>query len=166
MKITAAIKALPFALCLTSPMAQAQQYTPGVDPNLVMALDQIISYVWQNCQMGNQGACQYAQQIQMDAQNLIGAGQYCYQTNDPNACQFYQNGIWEVEQAYGQMHQQMAGSQMPAGPSYDPNNPMGATHEERMANIAAFGAQNTQNWVDRGAASDANQAAFIDYIRQ
>lgn len=158
MKTTTAIKAFPLALCLTSPMAQAQQYGPGVDPYVVMMLDQIVSYVWQRCQMGDGAACQNVQQVQIEAQNLIGAGQYCFQTNDPNACNYYMNVVGQMQQSQMQMGGQMS--------DYDPSNPMGATHQERMDYIAGVGAQNTQNWLDRGAASDASQSAFLEYINQ
>ncbi len=161
-------KPLVLALVLGAPLApaaQAQQFAPGVDPNLVMALDQMISYVWMGCQMGDQNSCLYAQNMQQQATDLIGAGQYCFQTNDPNACAFYNQGYMQAQQAYAMMAQS-AGGQMAQMPGNDPSNPLGATHDQRMANIAAWGAQNTTNWQNGMAASEANTNAFIDYINQ
>jgi hypothetical protein len=130
---------------------------------LVMALDQMISYVYMGCQMGDQNSCMNAQMMQQQGANLIGAGQYCYQTNDPNACAFYQQGVMQVQNAYGMM-MQSSGGQMTQMPGVDPGNPLGATHDQRMANIAAWGAQNTQNWQNGMAANEASVNSFLDNV--
>lgn len=165
MKLPPAAKSFAVLFTLAAPAAQAQQFPPGVDPNLAMALDQMISFVWQGCQMGDQMSCQNVQAMQAQAQNLIAAGQYCWQTNDPNACAFYQTGYQQAQMAYMQMSQ-ASGGQMMATPGYNPGNPLGATHEDRMANIANWGAQNTANWNSGQAQIDANHNAFLNSIRQ
>ena len=163
-RITPRPLALAFLLAAPlAPQAQAQQFAPGVDPNLVMALDQMISYVYMGCQMGDQNSCMNAQMMQQQGANLIGAGQYCYQTNDPNACAFYQQGVMQVQNAYGMM-MQSSGGQMTQMPGVDPGNPLGATHDQRMANIAAWGAQNTQNWQNGMAANEASVNSFLGNV--
>lgn len=168
MRRTSAAKFLAVAIStfgLTGTATQAQQYNQqynqGVDPNLVMALEQMISYVYQGCSMGNQQMCMGAQQMQMEAQNLIGAGQYCFQTGDPNACQFYQYGVMQAQTAYAQM---MQGGQQMQNPGYNTGNPLGATHEERMANIAGWGAQNTLNWQNNQITNETNHNSFLDNV--
>lgn len=161
---TAGALALTLATSVSLP-ADAQYLPPGVDPNLAMALDQMISYIWQGCQMGVQVSCYNVQHMQIQAQQLIGAGQYCYQTNDPNACYYYQVGYAQAEQAYMTMMNGMGG-QTRATPGYDPNNPLGATHADRMANIATWGANNSANWAAGQAQIDANHNSFMSYLRQ
>lgn len=165
-----AVLALTLAAPFAPPVA-AQQFGQGIDPNLLMMMDQMISSVMMNCQMGDQMSCQNAQGMQAYAAEIIGAGQYCLQYNDPNACGFYQQGAMNVQQAYMQMAQmqggQMQGGQIQSGqmgvaPGYDPN----AAHQNNMDAIANFGAQNTQNWLNQQTQNDANHNAFIDYIRQ
>lgn len=153
--------AIPLAALLTvaSPAAEAQM--AGVDPQLYTMLEQMISYTYMGCQMGNQMACSNAQAMQMEAQYLLQAGQYCMQTGDPNACGYYQNGAMQAQMAYTQM----AGQMQPA-PAYDPNNPLGPTHQDRMNAIQQFGQTNTQNFNDRMEQMDRNQSQFLETIWQ
>ncbi len=133
----------------------------GVDPQLYSMLEQMISYVSYGCQMGNPQACANVQLMQVEAQNLIQAGQYCMQTGDQNACGYYQNGVVQAQMAYSQM-----AGQMQPPPAYDPTNPLGATHEERMQAIQQFGQTNTQNFNNRMQQMDRNHQQFLDYLRQ
>jgi len=161
MRISAKASSLALILCAPlAPPAQAQ----GIDPQLVMMMEQMISAVWMNCQMGDQASCYNAQGMQQYGQQIIAAGQYCMQTNDMNACGFYQQGVYSVQNAYMQMAQGYGG-QLPATPGYDPNNPLGATHADRMQNISDWGAANTANWQAQQAQNDAAHNAFIDSIR-
>lgn len=167
MQFHARFRPAVLAIALAAPAAaQSQQFGQGIDPNLLMMMDQMISSIMMNCQMGDQMSCQNAQGMQAYAAEIIGAGQYCLQYNDPNACGFYQQGAMNVQQAYMQMAQMQGGQiqsgQMGVAPGYDPN----AAHQNNMDAIANFGAQNTQNWMNQQTQNDANHNAFIDYIRQ
>ncbi|MCC7319386.1 MAG: hypothetical protein IT542_00250 [Rubellimicrobium sp.] len=146
-------------LTVTSPAVEAQMAMG--DPQLASMLEQMINYVYMGCQMGNQQACASIQPMQVEAQNLLQAGQYCMQTNDPNACGYYQNGVMQAQMAYAQM-----GSQMQPAPAYDPNNPLGPTHQDRLNAIQAWGGQMTQDFDNRINRIDQNQAQFLEYIRQ
>lgn len=159
MRARALASAAPLAalFALASPPAHAQA---GVDPQLYSMLEQMISYVSWGCQTGNPQACANLQPMQAQAQYLLQAGQYCMQTGDPNACSYYQNGYAQAQMAYGQM----AGQMQPA-PAYDPNNPLGPTHADRMQAIQQFGTVNTQNFNDRMNQMDTQQQQFLDYIR-
>ncbi len=159
MRQIAAAAPLALLLAVASPAAEAQM--AGVDPQLYAMLEQMISFTSYNCQMGNPQACANVQGMQAEAQYLIQAGQYCMQTNDPNACGYYRNGVMQVQMAYGQM-----AAQMQPAPAYDPMNPLGATHEDRMQAIQQMGATGTQNFNNRMEQMDQNQAQFLDYIRQ
>ncbi len=161
MRQFAAAAPLAALLTISSPAAEAQM-AGGVDPQLYSMLEQMISYVYMGCQTGNQQACANVQSMQMQAQYLLQAGQYCMQTGDPNACGYYQNGAMQAQMAYAQM----GGGQMQAGPAYDPNNPLGPTHQDRMNAIRNFGEVSNQNFQNRMEQMDRNQAQFLDYIRQ
>lgn len=146
---------------IAAPTTSKAQQMGYVDPQLYSMLEQMISTVAYGCQMGNQQACANVQGMQAEAQYLIQAGQHCMQTNDPNACGYYQNGVMQVQMAYGQM-----AAQMQPAPAYDPNNPLGATHEERMQAIRQMGAIGTQNFNDRMDQMDQSHQQFLDYIRE
>lgn len=132
----------------------------GVDPQLYSMLEQMISYVSWGCQTGNPQACANLQPMQAEAQYLLQAGQYCMQTGNPNACGYYQNGVMQAQMAYGQM-----AAQMQPTPAYDPNNPLGPTHADRMQAIRDFGDANTAAFNQRMQQMEQSNAQFLDYIR-
>lgn len=148
---------LAAALAVTAPAAQAQMIS---GQQLYMMLDGVISYVYYNCQMGNPAACANVQPIQAEAEYLLQAGQYCAQTGDQNACGYFQGGVAQVQMAYNQI-----AAQMQPAPAYDPYNPLGATHEDRMMAIQQFGAMNTQIFSQRMQQMDQNHERFLDFIR-
>lgn len=146
---------------MAAPTTAEAQQMGYVDPQLYSMLEQMISTVAYGCQMGNPQACANLQGLQAEAQYLIQAGQYCMQTSDPNACSYYQNGVMQVQMAYGQM-----AAQMQPAPAYDPMNPLGATHEDRMRAIRQLGETGTQNFNDRIEQMDQSHQQFLDYIRE
>ncbi|MBW7922699.1 MAG: hypothetical protein H3C51_11435 [Rubellimicrobium sp.] len=159
MRILAAAAPVATLFALSAPAANAQA---GVDPQLYAMLDAMISQVYYACQMGSQQSCASVQPMQAQAQYLIQAGQYCAQTGDPNACGYYQSGVMQAQAAYTQMNRMNA--PMAPVPTYDPNNPLGPTHADRMRAIQNFGAVNTQNFNDRMNQMDIQQQQFLDYI--
>jgi hypothetical protein len=162
------IASAALVLALTAPLApavQAQQFPPGVDPNLLMAMDQMISYAYMGCQMGDQMSCYNAQNMQQYATAIVAAGQYCMQTGEPQSCGFYQQGAMNVQMAYGNM-MQMSQGQMATTPGYDPNNPLGATQQQRLDSIAQQGSAIVAQGQARLDGYLAQSQSFINQIGQ
>ena len=136
--------------------AQAQ------DPQVVQALNELYYVHSANCQYGNQESCWAAQYVQQRGGQMIQAGQACQYQNNQQACNFYNNAYSELSTAYNAMQQ----SQWAQQAMQQPGAGLGTTHEQRMAEIQNWGAQNTANWNAQQATNDANHQRFIESIRQ
>lgn len=149
------MKAKIAAALATGALAFAGTAGAQVDPQIM--LQQMGQATQQWCQMGDQAACRFPQDMMARSQYLQRAGAYCQQ-GWQEACGAYQQQAQEV----GMMYQSFAAAmQAQAGTA----NPMGATHEQRMGYIQQWGAQNTQNFNDRMRAMDDAHQRYMSTLR-
>lgn len=152
------------ALGLNGP-ATADHYFQTADPQVVQAINEIVFALGQGCNVGNAQACNAIPLIQQQAHAMLSAGYDCQTQGNQQACSFYQQNLWQLQEAYTQV--QMAAQQGHLMQQYGaPSQGMGLTHEQRMQLIHNFGAQNTANFNQRMQQTDRNHQQFIDMIRQ
>jgi hypothetical protein len=164
MRVHFIVAILATGLPLISPApAQADHWRQTADPQLVQMIDVVLMTYQGYCMQGYSDACTIMQSMQADAGVILNASYDCVVRQNPQACQYYQSGAQQVQQVYFQLSQSNVA--VAPQPGYDPNNPLGATHMDRMNNIEAFGQQNLQNYYDRGHQSDIRQQQFINMIR-
>jgi hypothetical protein len=149
------------AAIMVSAPAMADHWRQTADPQLVVMFEQLMSFYAMNCQMGDQNACLGYEAAGQQGIAMLNASYDCVAANNQMACNFYQQSAQQLMGATQQVQQFMGGGLDPSAV-----NPLGATHQDRMANIEAWGAQNTANWQDRMTTMDTNHNAFIDMIRQ
>jgi hypothetical protein len=162
--------AIPFACltALTALPATAQQFQGmEYDQQLNFALQDMLNSFGYACQnMGDPNACSSFNYVQSAANYMVGASNACLQGNQ-DGCNAYATAYQDMSATYASYSQAVYGNQMPdttAGVA--PIDPLGATHDDRMAAISNFGAANTEAFNNRMAAMDTNAAAFSDYISQ
>jgi len=133
--------------------AAAQNYEVRNDFQVWGAIEQMSSGLGTGCQMGDQNGCQAYQYVQDLAGYLIATNDACNYQGDQQACQFFQQAYYQLDNDFGQYMQFYAPQlqAMMGGGGTQMVNPMGATHEERMANINNWG----QQMLDQGAANSA-----------
>ncbi|UYV37539.1 hypothetical protein N4R57_21890 [Rhodobacteraceae bacterium D3-12] len=145
--------------------AKADHYYATADPQVLQAINQIMTTLGQGCNMGNAQSCNAIPLLQQQAHMMLSAGYDCRMQGNPNACAFYQQNIWQLREAQQQV--QMAAQQgrlMQQTGNAAPG--MGLTHAQRMQQIHNFGAQNTANFNQRMQTMDQNHKKFIEMIRQ
>lgn len=142
--------------------AQAQNFTPMQnDQGLLQAINQMAYTLGGNCQGGIQASCQAYNYIMTNANSMSQASNACQQGNG-QGCQYYAMYYRQMETDFNTFSQSMQSS----GPQYGGgSSALGSTHQERMAAIQNFGAQNTQNYQQRMNQMDNNQAQFLGSIR-
>lgn len=155
-------RGLAAALILAPGLAAAQ------DP--MMAANQMIMSFQPACQMGDPNACGAIEYVMGLAQTIGMAGPAC-QAGNPDACAAYQQAYGQLGSDYSQWAQVNMGGGMaptaaPIDPNYDPNNVLGATHADRMAAIAQFGADSTRSYNDRMTQMDQQQSQFLGTLGQ
>ena len=155
--------AFAVAFGLSGPVA-ADHYYATADPQVVQAINEIITVLGQGCNMGNGPACNAIPMFQQQAHMMLSAGYDCRMGNQ-QACGFYQQNLWQLRDAHTQV--QYAANQGRLMQQYgQPTDGMGLTHEQRMQQIHNFGAQNTANFNARMQQMDTNHQKFIEMIRQ
>lgn len=168
MVIAMRLASLALLLTLVAPAVQADHWRQTADPQLITAIDYMVSTYGQYCQGGMQMACQLQAEASQVGYAALNASYDCMAMGNPMACDYYQQAGWSLINSAQGLYQTMTGGTaqtMPA-PGYDPGNVLGPTHDARMANIEAWGTQNTINWQNSQATIDANHDAFIAQIQQ
>lgn len=161
------MKRLLLALLFASGMAgtaKADHYYATADPQVVQAISEMIGVLGQGCNAGNALACNAIPQLQQQAHLMLSAGYECSYGNQ-QACGFYQQNLWQLNEAYQQLSLAVQQGRL-MSPYGQPTGGMGMTHAERMQAIHNFGAQNTINFNNRMAAMDDSHQKFLEYIRQ
>lgn len=155
---------LAFAVGLNG-AAKADHYFATADPVVVQQINQIITTLGQACNMGNAQACNAIPLVQQQAHSMLSAGYDCRMQGNQNACAFYQQNLWQMQDAHRQV--QMAAQQgQLMQPTGNAAPGMGMTHAQRMQQIHDFGAQNTANFNQRMKKMDENHNKFIQMLRQ
>jgi hypothetical protein len=172
--MTPRLAALALVLALPAAGAQAFHDFQGMqaDQGLLQAIDQMAQTLGYGCQaMGVMEACNGYDMLMTTANRMAWASDACLQGN-PQACQGYAQDLSFMAASYQSMTN-AAGMAAGGGaggmvgtPGYDPMNPLGATHDDRMNAIAGFGAAATGAYQDRSAQSDIAHNQFLDMIRQ
>jgi hypothetical protein len=163
-------RVIPFAClaALTALPAAAQQFQGmEYDQQLNFALQDMLNSFGYACQnMGDQNACAGFNYVQQAANYMVGASNACLQGNQ-DGCNAYAITYQDMSTTYQSYSQAYYGNQTPditAGVAAI--DPLGATHDDRMAAISNFGAANTEAFNNRMATMDSNAAAFSAYINQ
>lgn len=156
--------ALACAAGLGAPAA-ADHYYQTADPQVVQAINEMVYALGQGCNAGNAQACQAVPLLQQQAHFMLSAGYDCVAQGNQQACAFYQQQIWQLQEAYQQVSFAVQQGYL-MRPYGQPSAGMGLTHEQRMQQIHNFGVQNRLNFQNRMATMDANHQQFLDYIRQ
>ncbi len=129
-------------------VARPNHYLQTADPQVVQMIEEIIYALGQGCQAGNMNACNAIPMAQQQAHAMLSAGFDCAQAGNQQACGFYQNNVWQLQQGY-----QMVAQAHQSGMLYQPNNgmsgsgavggavPQGSTHAQRMQQIHNWGQQ-------------------------
>ena len=130
------------ALCTTTG-AQANHYMQTADPQVVQAINEIIFALGQGCSAGNMNACNMVPLAQEQAHAMLVAGYDCQAQGNPQACQFYQQNLWQLQEAYQQVAYaaQTGLLYQPSGGGQAGANPLGQTHAQRMQIIDICGQQ-------------------------
>lgn len=158
------ITGIAFAAVLASTAVDAQQfYGMENDPGVMDALNNMGMAFGQACQMGDPQGCNSYQYVQQLGNYMYGASSACMQ-GDQMGCQAYMQVYQQLDSDYGMFVQQYSGGQQFAGGFNGAANASAATHEQRMQQIQAMGAQSTANWQANNAQMDANHAAFMSTI--
>lgn len=145
--------------------AKADHYYATADPQVLQAINQMMGMLGQACNMGNAQACNAIPLMQQQAHMMLSAGYDCRMQGNQNACNFYQQNVWQLREAQQQV--QMAAQQGRLMQQQGGTAPgMGMTHEQRMQQIHNFGVQNTQNFNNRMQRMDQNHKKFIEMLRQ
>ncbi|MEM9344209.1 MAG: hypothetical protein AAGA87_14295 [Pseudomonadota bacterium] len=135
------LAAAAMALC-TITGAQANHYMQRADPQVLQAINDILYALGQGCSYGNVNACNLIPVAQQQAHAMLVAGYDCRERGNQQACSFYEQNLWQLQEAY----QQVAYAAQ-TGLLYSPTggqatgNPLGQTHAQRMQNIHNWGQQ-------------------------
>lgn len=147
----------------TGQVAQADHWMQTADPQVVMALNQMIETYSYFCSSGNQIGCQLMQQTNQAGAMMLNAGYDCQMNRDQQACNFYQQSLMQLQQAYMGLNNALGAQQFNQIASA---NPLGATHAERMEAISNWGQERLEWGRQQADISSANTQAFIDAITQ
>jgi hypothetical protein len=150
------------ALLLT--VALAATAGPARADHLTMQVQQMAGSFMPGCQMGDPRACEalrYVVQMEQLMEQAYGA---CQQ-GDQNGCAMGQQAEARILSDYGRWQQANFGGGT-AAPGYDPNNPLGATHQDRMDAISQFGSTMQGNFENRMQQMDIQQQQFLDTLSQ
>lgn len=150
-----------FSMASTS---KANHYYETADPGVVQAINEMIMVLGQGCNAGNAPACNSIPLLQQQAHLMLSAGYECNYGN-PQACSFYQQNLWQLNEAYQQLSYAVQQGRMTT-PYGQPTTGMGLSHAERMQAIHNFGVQNRINFNNRMSTMDANHQRFLEMIRQ
>jgi hypothetical protein len=159
------------ALCLPAffagSLAEAQNYDVRNDYQVWGAIQQMSQGFGTGCQMGDQNGCQAYQYVQDMAGYLIATNDACVYQGQQQACQYFQQAYYQLDNDFG-MYSQSYAPQVQAmmgggGQMYDP---MGATHEERMANINNWGQQMLAQGAANSALLDQRHEQFMQTLRE
>ena len=137
---------------------KANHYMQNADPGVVGAFQQLLQVYGSACQSGNGQACTVYRALDQEAAATLNAGYNC-QMGDQQACSYYQYAVGQLQMAYAQTQQALAAAQQSGGG-------MGLSHEQRMQQIQAWGAQRNQAFQQRMQRMDQNHQSFIEMIRQ
>ena len=151
-----------FAVIASGSTVGANHWMQTADPQVVQALNELVSVYGSACQYGNQQACQMANLVQQQGAVMLNAGYECQANGNPQACQFYQYSYGQLEQAYYATQQAINQGRFQAQqPGYD-----SSTHAQRMQQIHNWGQQRLEWGRQQQSIMDQNHQQFMDYIRQ
>ena len=154
------------ALTVGSPQAAvADHYMQTADPQVVQAVQEIVRALGQGCNAGNTTACKAIPRAQQQAHIMLSAGHDCQYGGQPQACQFYQANIFQLQQAYQQVSMAM---QSGALMTYRGGGGAraGLSHAQRMQQIHDWGQQRLDYGAQSQALLDNNHAQFMEMLRQ
>jgi hypothetical protein len=141
----------------------ADHWMQTADPVVVQALNEVAQVYGYYCNQGDQNACQLANNVYQSGTAMLMAGYDCQMQGMQDACQYYNAAFGELSMVYGQITQTMPQQQYQDVLSG--GNVLGATHDERMGNIAAWGQERIEWGITQSGIADANHDAFIAQIR-
>ena len=147
-----------------STTATADHYWATADPYVVQMIQEMTYALNEGCNYGNAGACNAIGMIQQQAHMMLSAGYDCQTQGLQDACAFYQQNVYQLQQA----HQQV-GYAVQQGSIYAQTGGgtgMGMTHEERMRQIHLMGQQVTANWQQNQQIMDTRHQQFLETLRQ
>lgn len=147
--------------CATA--VHADHWRQTADPQVVQALNELMQVYGYYCSNGDQYACNSANNVYQSGLAMLNAGYDCQVQGNSQACQYYQGAYSDLSTAYGQINQTIPQQQY--SDLMNSGNPLGATHADRMDNIATWG-QDRLDWgATQGAISDTNHDAFMQTLR-
>ena len=143
--------------------AQSNHWMQTADPQVLQALNELISVFGNACQNGAQQACQMVQNVQQQGGMMLNAGYECQTSNNAQACQFYQYSYGQLEQAYYATQQAVAQGQFAAP---QPGYSDGTTHAQRMQQIQNWGEERLEWGRQQQQMVDQNHQQFLEYLRK
>ena len=110
--------------------------------------------------MGNPTACNAIPMAQQQAHFMLSAGYDCQVGGNMQACQFYQENLYQLQTAMALQSGQLMQNYGGGGPG------MGMSHAERMQQIHNWGQQRLEYGRQVSAQMDSNHQQFLEMIRQ
>lgn len=154
------------ACALFAGAGQAQNQFQTADPQVVNALNEIVFLLGQGCNSGNANACALIPMVQQEGQTMLQAGHACQFNGNQQACAFYQQELFNLQQGYQQV--QYAAQ---SGLLYQPTGGggqvpgMGQTHEQRMQQIHNWGQQRLEWGNQQQQLMDQRHQQFMEMLR-
>ena len=145
-------------LSVAASTASANHYLQTADPQVVGAINEMVTVLGQACNMGNGPACNAIPMLQQQAHIMLSAGYDC-QYGQQQACAFYNQNYQQLAEAYqqtifafqsGYLTQNTGGG---AG--------MGMSHAQRMQQIHDWGQQRLDYGRQSQAILDQSHANFM-----
>lgn len=150
---------------LPSSKASADHYYQTADPQVLQAINEIITVLGQACNMGNPGACNAIPMAQQQAHVMLSAGYDCQASGNMQACQFYQQNLYQLQAAHQQTSIALQSGRLMQ--NYGGAAPgMGMSHAERMQQIHNWGQQRLDYGRRVSSQMDSNHQQFLEMIRQ
>lgn len=145
--------------------ARADHFMATADPAVVQGINEIVMLYGQACRIGYGDACQMAQMAQQQGYAMLNAGYDCQLRGIPQACGYYRQTYATMSNQLGQLRQAQTGGMIgqASGAGVDP---LGATHQERMSTIEAWGQSRLQWGQQQSQLMDQRHDAFMETLRK
>ena len=150
---------------LPSSKASAEHYYQTADPQVLQAINEIITVVGQACNMGNPRACNAIPMMQQQAHFMLSAGYDCQVGGNMQACQFYQQNLYQLQAAYQQTSMALQSGRLMQNYGGGGSG-MGMSHAERMQQIHNWGQQRLEYGRQVSSQMDSSHQQFLEMIRQ
>lgn len=153
---------LASVLAVAATTGSANHYMQTADPQVVEMINGIIGALGEGCNMGNAMACNAIPMAQQQAHMMLVAGYDCSYGNQ-QACGFYQQNVFQLQQAYSQV-----AAAYNSGQLFQNTGGGGAqlSHADRMQQIHDWGQQRLEFGRQSQALLDNNHAQFMEMLRQ